>query len=64
MASSRRRFLVTVGTAAGGAAALSGLGAAFALDTPAGPTIVCAAAVIFALTVLLGRLRTRSAAGD
>ena len=49
---------------AGGAAALSGLGAAFALDTPAGPTIVCAAAVIFALTVLLGRLRTRSAAGD
>lgn len=34
----------------GGAAALAGLAAAWRLDTPAGPTIVCAAAVIFALS--------------
>jgi len=38
----------------GSVAALSGLSAAFRADTPAGPSIVCAAAVIFLLTAVLG----------
>ncbi len=43
----------------GAAAGLGGLAAAFRLDTPTGPTIVCAAAAIFALAmgVSLGRRR-------
>ena len=43
----------------GAAAGLGGLGAAFRLDTPTGPTIVCAAVAIFALATLftLGRRR-------
>ncbi|MEM8731250.1 MAG: metal ABC transporter permease [Pseudomonadota bacterium] len=41
----------------GAAAALGGLGMAFLLDTPTGPTIVCAAAVIFGLTLSLSQLR-------
>jgi len=34
------------------ASALGGLRASFAMDTPTGPTIVCAAAMIFAATTL------------
>ena len=41
----------------GAVAALGGLGGAFVLDTPTGPTIVCAAALIFAVTLTLSRLR-------
>ncbi|EEX16465.1 high-affinity zinc uptake system membrane protein ZnuB [Citreicella sp. SE45] len=38
-------------------AALGGLWGAFLFDTPAGPSMVCAAAVIFAATTLVQRLR-------
>ena len=38
----------------GSAAGLLGLGAAFRLDTPTGPTIVCAAVAIFAAVTTLG----------
>ena len=37
--------------------ALGGLWAAWLLDTPAGPSIVCVAAVLFLLTTALGALR-------
>ena len=37
--------------------ALGGLAAAYALDTPAGPSIVCAAALAFLATSVLGALR-------
>lgn len=37
----------------GTAASLGGLAAAWHLDTPAGPTIICAAAVIFVLATAL-----------
>lgn len=40
--------------------ALLGLQASFVFDTPTGPTIVCTAAVLFALSSLGGRLRARS----
>lgn len=43
--------------AAGVAATLAGLGASLVLDTPAGPSIVAAAAVIFAVAALAGRGR-------
>ena len=42
--------------AIGAASALLGLRASFLWDTPAGPTIVCVAAVIFASSNLLGRV--------
>ena len=38
-------------------ASLAGLNGAFALDTPAGPTIVCAAVGLFALAGIFGALR-------
>jgi zinc transport system permease protein len=41
----------------GAAASLGGLALAMAQDTPAGPSIVSVAAVIFALAVTVGRLR-------
>ncbi|MCB1364920.1 MAG: metal ABC transporter permease [Rhodobacteraceae bacterium] len=41
----------------GAASALGGLWAAWLLDTPAGPSIVCVAAVLFLLTTALGALR-------
>ncbi len=41
----------------GALSAVAGLRAAMAFDTPAGPSIVCAAAAIFALTGTLGALR-------
>lgn len=46
--------MVAVTAAIGAAAGLGGLGAAWRLDTPAGPTIVCAAAVLFVLATLFG----------
>jgi len=39
----------------GAGSAVAGLHAAYALDTPAGPTIVCCAATVFAATALLRR---------
>ena len=47
----------------GVAAALGGLGASWHLDTPTGPTIVCAAAALFALSVGLGRALGAGRAG-
>ncbi len=41
----------------GGLSALAGLWASFQLDTPTGPTIVCAATVLFLLSLMLGSLR-------
>ncbi len=43
----------------GGAAALGGLWAAFILDTPTGPSIVCVAAVLFVITTVIGAIRSR-----
>ncbi|WP_226779092.1 iron chelate uptake ABC transporter family permease subunit [Oceaniglobus trochenteri] len=43
----------------GAISAIGGLWAAFAFDTPTGPTIVCAAAFCFALSAGLGGLRRR-----
>ena len=39
----------------GGLSAIAGLRAAYVFDTPAGPSIVCVAAVVFALFSILGR---------
>lgn len=44
----------------GSAAALGGLGGAYWADTPAGPSIVCAGALIFAITALLGPLMRKT----
>ena len=46
----------------GSAAGLGGLAAAYRMDTPTGPTIVCAAVVIFALVTASGLGRRRQAA--
>lgn len=43
----------------GGAAAVGGLRLSFLFDTPSGPTIVCTASVLFALTTLSSRLIPR-----
>lgn len=37
----------------GSVSAVAGLSGAYMLDTPAGPSIVCVAAIVFALTSLL-----------
>jgi len=42
----------------GAASAIAGLRAALVLDTPAGPTIVCVAAIVFAITGLIPRRQT------
>lgn len=47
------RAMVLVAGLIGAVAAVLGLGAAFRLDTPTGPTIVCAAAVMFTLATLV-----------
>lgn len=44
----------------GAASALGGLWAAFILDTPTGPSIVCVAALLFVLSTGIGALRPRS----
>ena len=60
---SRSPEAMAVATALIGAAAgLGGLAAAFRLDTPTGPTIVCAAAAIFALAMLFSGGRRRAGA--
>lgn len=43
----------------GGFSALSGLYAAYILDTPAGPSIVCAASLIFVVTTTVRALKAR-----
>ena len=43
----------------GASAALGGLWVAYVLDTPTGPSIVCVAALLFALATMLGALRNR-----
>ena len=48
--------MAIVAAAIGGFSAVLGLRAAYVLDTPAGPSIVCVAAVIFALTSIFGAL--------
>lgn len=47
----------------GTAAALGGLGAAYRMDTPTGPTIICAAAALFALTTALRGVAARAGRG-
>lgn len=49
-------MMVILAAAAGSAASLGGLALAFELDTPAGPTVVATAAVLFALSQLYVRL--------
>lgn len=49
--------MAVVAAAIGGFSALSGLELAFIADTPAGPTIVCVAAVLFALATSFRALR-------
>jgi len=51
--------MVAVTALIGSAAGVLGLGAAFRLDTPTGPTIVCAAVALFALMTALGLTRRR-----
>lgn len=52
--------MALTGAVIGALSALAGLRAAFVFDTPAGPSIVCVAAVIFVATSLLDGLRRRS----
>lgn len=49
--------MALVAAVIGGFSAVAGLRAAYGLDTPAGPSIVCVAAVIFALTSISGAMR-------
>jgi zinc transport system permease protein len=42
----------------GSGSAVIGLQSAYALDTPAGPSIVCVAAVVFLVTSVLKNLRS------
>ena len=51
-------MLLVVGI--GALAALGGLAASWVFDTPAGPSIVTAAAAVFVLTALFGRVQRRS----
>ena len=46
--------MAAVAALIGGVSAMAGLWAAYWLDTPAGPSIVCVAAVIFAVTSAAG----------
>ncbi|MDF1855751.1 metal ABC transporter permease [Pseudooceanicola sp.] len=49
--------MTVIAAVIGGGAAIVGLRAAYALDTPAGPSIVCVAALIFLVTSVLRGLR-------
>lgn len=53
--------MVFAAAAIGCLAAFSGLRAAWLLDTPAGPSIVCVAALIFAITSIIGAKKRSSA---
>lgn len=69
-AATARRFAATpermavLAAAFGGVAALVGLGASYRLDTPTGPTIVCAAAIMFAVAMLSGRSSVKARDAD
>ena len=52
--------MAAIAVAIGAASAVGGLWAAWELDTPAGPSIVCVAALAFALTGAAGGLRARA----
>ena len=51
--------MALMATGIGGVSALAGLEGALLFDTPAGPSMVCAATLIFAVTASLGALRGR-----
>ncbi len=51
--------MAVVAALIGACSALGGLWAAFILDAPTGPSIVCAAAVIFSITTVFGALTRR-----
>lgn len=51
--------MVLIAGGIGCLATVAGLRAAWILDTPAGPSIVCIAAITFAVTSVVGRLRSR-----
>ncbi|WP_397542195.1 metal ABC transporter permease [Roseovarius salis] len=52
--------MATVAMAIGALSALGGLRMAFVADTPAGPTIVCAAALLFGVSTVFGGLWARA----
>ncbi len=52
--------MALIAAAIGGISAITGLRAAYVFDTPAGPSIVCVAAVLFAASSLLGWGKQRS----
>ncbi len=52
--------MAIIAAAIGGASALGGIQTSYVFDTPTGPTIVCIAATIFALTTMLSVARSRS----
>lgn len=52
--------MALVAAGIGSVSALIGLRAAYILDTPAGPSIVCIAALIFAVLSIMGRIRASS----
>jgi len=58
--SSTPERMALVAAAIGCTATAGGLRAAWVLDTPAGPSIVCVAALIFAMTSAVGMMRTRN----
>ena len=51
--------MALITAAIGSLSAVGGLGAAFQLDTPTGPTIVCMATGLFAISTIAGRLVRR-----
>ncbi len=51
--------MVLIATVIGGLSAVGGLQMAYSFDTPTGPTIVCIAAVFFALSTVGGLIRGR-----
>ncbi|MEM1288767.1 MAG: iron chelate uptake ABC transporter family permease subunit [Pseudomonadota bacterium] len=57
--SSTPEAMAVVAAAIGGLSAIGGLWAAYAFDTPAGPTIVCLAAIVFIILSVVGGTRAR-----
>lgn len=53
-------FLAIATGVTGAAASIGGLALAWQMDTPAGPTIICAAALLFLASALLGSTRVAS----
>ena len=51
--------MAAIATAIGMVATLGGLALSLGLDTPAGPSVITVAAVVFALAATLGRVRAR-----